>query len=87
MSNQQGWCEECQELNLIKARCEDYRLQTIELKRKLKEANVRIDLLERTNKANVVAAKEDVRKLKKLADDQRAIIDNFRLMLKVASIR
>ncbi len=79
-------CEECQELSLIKSRCEEYRIKTIELKKKLKEANREIDQLQRVNKANNVAAKEDVKRLQQLANDQKAIIDNFRLMLKLGTI-
>jgi len=91
MSKEEGsWtyeCEDCQELALIKGRCEEYRIKTIELKKKLKEANQLIDKLQQLNKANNVAAKEDLRKLERVANDQKAIIDNFRLMLKLGRIQ
>ncbi len=80
-------CEECQELEMIKRRCEDYRLQTIDLKRRLKEANQTIDKLQRINKDNNVAAKDDVRQLQRLVNDQKGVIDNFRLMLKLQTIK
>lgn len=87
---EKGWfpeCEQCQELSIIKGRCETYRLQTIELKRKLKEANVQIDQLQKINKANNQAAKEDVQKLQQLVKDQNMVIENCRLMLKLGKIK
>lgn len=62
--------------------CEQCR----QLKKQIKQKNIEIDKLHRINKANNVAAMDDVKKLQSLVNDQKTIIDNFRLLLKIGQI-